>query len=246
MEPIWNERVLKHKDTLVIADLHIGYERELAEKGINIPEQSQKMIENVYKLLEREKTERLVINGDFKHNIPKTTWQEYEDIPKAVDEWLKVVEEIHLVPGNHDGGIDRYLPSDVKMHDSSGVVIDDIGFFHGHARPAEKVLETGKVVIGHCHPAVTLRDSLDNKEKKECWVRMDFSHEEIEGEAVIIPHLNHLLGGISINEDGYLGPFFSDVEISQERIYLLDGTYLGRKTAFTKFTPDNRSYQKRP
>ncbi|MFW5953003.1 MAG: metallophosphoesterase, partial [Candidatus Natronoplasma sp.] len=73
--------MLKFDNTLVIADLHIGYERELEERGINIPEQSQKMIDNVLDILIKEDIERLVINGDFKHNIPKATWQEYQDIP---------------------------------------------------------------------------------------------------------------------------------------------------------------------
>ncbi len=231
MQPLWNERILKFDSTLVIADLHIGYERELEEKGINIPEQSQKMIDKVFDILQRENFERLVINGDFKHNIPKATWQEYKDIPKAVDMWLKTVDEIHFLPGNHDGGIEEYLPSDVKIHRSSGTIIDGVGFFHGHANPTEEVLSTGSVVIGHSHPAVTLRDSLNNKEKKECWVKFDYKWEELEGKAILMPHMNHLLGGISINEEGYLGPFLRNSQLEDEKVYLLDGTYLGsRKT----------------
>ncbi|MBS3781685.1 MAG: metallophosphoesterase [Candidatus Thermoplasmatota archaeon] len=233
MQPLWNERIMKFDDTLVIADLHIGYERELEEKGINIPDQSEKMIDKVFEVLKKEDAERLVINGDFKHNVPKATWQEYKDIPKAVDLWLKGVNEIHLLKGNHDGGIEEYLPSDVIIHGSSGTVIDEIGFFHGHANPREEVLSTGSIIIGHCHPTVTLRDSLDNKEKKECWVKLNYKHEGEEGNAIIIPHLNHLLGGISINEDGYLGPFLNKTELYDEKIYLLDGTYLGTKRSIS-------------
>ncbi|MEF8834618.1 MAG: metallophosphoesterase [Candidatus Thermoplasmatota archaeon] len=229
MQPLWNERILKFDSTLVIADLHIGYERELEEKGINIPEQSRKMIDKVLDVLKKEDFERLVINGDFKHNIPKASWQEYQDIPKAIDTWLKVVEEIHLLPGNHDGGIEEYLPSDVKIHSSSGAVIDDVGFFHGHANPREEVLSTGSVVIGHSHPAVTLRDSLDNKEKKECWVKLRYKWEGLEGKAILMPQLNHLLGGISINEEGYLGSFLKNSKLNDEKVYLLDGTYLGSR-----------------
>jgi len=223
--------MLKFNSTLVIADLHIGYERELEEKGINIPEQSDKMINKVLEVLKKENIERLVINGDFKHNIPKATWQEYQDVPKAVDIWLKSVDEIHLLPGNHDGGIKKYLPSDVIIHNSSGTVIENVGFFHGHANPEEEVLSTGSVVIGHTHPAVTLRDSLNNKEKKECWVKLNYKWNGLEGKAILIPHLNHLLGGISITEEGYIGPFLKNSKLDDEKVYLLDGTYLGlRKT----------------
>ncbi len=234
MEPIWNERVLKHDDLLVIADLHIGYERELEDKGINIPPQSQKMIDRVSRLLEKENADKLIINGDFKHNIPRATWQEYEDIPKAVDEWLKIIDEIHLIPGNHDGGIQEYLPSEVVMHASSGALIDGVGFFHGHAVPEDEIIAAGNLVIGHSHPAVTLRDSLGNREKDECWVKLNYAHDISDGSAVVMPHMNHLLGGVSVNEDGYLGPFLNNTELFEEDIYLLDGTHLGRRESIVE------------
>lgn len=232
MEPIWNRRLLEVDDDLVVADLHVGYERELEEKGVNIPDQSDRMIEPIFEVLERNDIERLIINGDFKHNIPKATWQEYRDIPKMVDEWLKVVEEIHLIPGNHDGGISEYLPSDVFVHDSSGAVIDGTGFFHGHAVPSDEVLSTENIVLAHTHPAVELTDMFRNRKKKECWIRLEYEWEDREGEGIIMPHYNHLLGGTSINaeEDCYLGPFLNNERIRKERVYLLDGTYLGHRT----------------
>lgn len=244
MEPIWNERVLKCEKALVIADLHIGYERELEKKGINVPSQSKKMIKNVSELLKNTEVKKLVINGDFKHNIPKSSWQEYNEIPEAVDQWLKIIDEIHLLPGNHDGGIDRYLPSDVILHDSSGAVIDGVGFFHGHAHPSDEVLSTNNLVIAHCHPTVSFIDSLDEREKKECWVKMEYKNEKGDGEAVLIPHLNPLLGGVSVNEDGYLGPFLKNSRLLNEGIYLLDGTYVGkRKELLIEETKENSFYQ---
>ncbi len=228
MQPIWKERILRHDKTLVIADLHIGYERELEKKGINVPSQSQDMIDDVFRLLKDFDAEKLVINGDFKHNIPKSSWQEYQEIPRAVDQWFKVVDEIHFLPGNHDGGIDRYLPSDVIIHDSSGTVIEGYGFFHGHANPSKKVLECENLIIAHSHPTVSFQDSLDRKEKKECWIKLQYKNEYGEGKAIVMPHLNPLLGGVSVNEDGYLGPFLKNSRIYDEKIYLLDGTYLGK------------------
>ncbi len=222
---------MKAKENLVVADLHVGYERELEEKGINIPDQAEKMIEPVSEILADHDIQRLIINGDFKHNIPKATWQEYRDIPRMVDEWLKTVGEVHLIPGNHDGGITEYLPSDVFIHESSGTVIDGIGFFHGHAIPSEEVLSTENIVLAHTHPAVELIDSFKNKEKKECWVRFEYKWEDGAGEGIIIPHHNPLLGGTSINkkEEHYLGPFLKDERLENERVYLLDGTYLGQR-----------------
>lgn len=227
IQPIWKKRGLLADHTLVIADLHIGYEKELENKGVRLPSQTVDMIDSVVEILREEDIDKLVINGDFKHNIPESTWQEYSEIPEAIDGWLKEVDEIHLIPGNHDGGIDRYLPSDVSIHDPSGWVDDGVGFFHGHAWPSEEVLETGHVIVGHNHPMVTLTDSLGNKEKKQCWIRGKFQLNSYSGKFIMMPHLNPLLGGISVNEDGFLGPFLKNAEMSEEKVYLLDGTKLG-------------------
>nr|AGF93360.1 metallophosphoesterase [uncultured organism] len=228
-EPLWNQKALKIEKTLIIADLHIGYERELEKKGVHLPSQTEKMVDNVIRKLEENEFNKLIIVGDLKHNIPQATWQEYKEIPKAMEQWLRIVDEIHILKGNHDGNISKYVPSEVHIHDSSGSVIDGIGYFHGHANPSKEVVESGMVIIAHNHPTVTLVDSLDNKQKEQCWVRFNYRKDDLEGRGIIIPHYNPLLGGVSINENEYLGPFLRNEDIFGEEIYLLDGTYIGKK-----------------
>ncbi len=226
-QPLWNKRALLTKDTLVVCDLHIGYERELEKKGVHIPSITPNMVEDIRDMMVQKGVKRLVINGDLKHTIPQGTWQEYKEIPEAMDRWLKVVDEVHVVYGNHDGGVDEYLPSEVYIHDSRGYHLDGVGYFHGHARPDPEVLGSDILVTAHSHPAVTLIDSLGQRNKLHCWVRVKYSLDGERGEVVIMPSFNHLLGGTSINEDGYLGPFFRDIEVIEEDVYLLDGTPLG-------------------
>ncbi len=228
-QPLWEERALVIGSTLVVADLHIGYESELRKKGFSVPSQTQGMIDSISRILVETGADRLIINGDLKHNIPKGSWQEYSEIPLAIDTWLKKVEEVHLLKGNHDGEIERYLPSDVIIHDPRGVVIDGIGYFHGHARPCQEVMETGMNVFAHAHPAVSLLDGLARKEKYPCWVRFRYLSGDKQGEGILMPNYNKLLGGVSVNEESYLGPFLKDVEIQEEKIYLLDGTFLGER-----------------
>ncbi len=226
-QPLWNRRALKAGNTLALADLHIGYERDLYKKGVRIPSNTPDMVKRVSKILELQEVEILMIIGDLKHNIPQSSWQEYEEIPKAIEKWLKLVDEIHLVPGNHDGGIEKYLPSDVIIHPSKGTVIGGVGYIHGHALPSDEVLQSDMIVMGHDHPAITLTDSLGTTRKEHCWVRVKFESEMGTGEAVIVPNFNTLLGGTSINTDGHLSPFFRHVFVKKEKIYLLDGTFLG-------------------
>lgn len=241
IQPIWNRRALKAEESIVIADLHIGYESELAEKGVNLPSKTDDMVESISEMIRDEEARRLIINGDLKHNIPKGSWQEYNEIPEAIDKWLKIVDEIHVFKGNHDGGIERYLPSDVFIHEPSGDVIEGVGYFHGHAHPKEEVAGSDHVVIAHTHPSVFFMDGLGRREKKPCWVKMKFlRHDDPDDtrpdkdkpaehvqQAVVMPHLNELLGGISINKDGYIIPFLKTIEILEEKIFLLDGTELG-------------------
>ncbi|MGM0509531.1 MAG: metallophosphoesterase [Thermoplasmatota archaeon] len=242
IQPIWNKRALKVEYAIVVADLHIGYESELAEKGVNLPSKTKEMIDSISQIIRENKARRLIINGDLKHNIPRGTWQEYKEIPEAIDEWLKIVEEVHIFKGNHDGGIERYLPSEVFVHDPSGAVIDGVGYFHGHAHPKEEVARSDKIIIAHTHPSVYFLDGLGRREKKPCWVKMrifrdndeDRKLHEIENigkketqEVVIMPHFNELLGGISINKDGYITPFLKKVSVVEEEVFLLDGTKLG-------------------
>ncbi len=239
IQPIWNERALKVGKNIVVADLHIGYESELAGKGVNLPSKSKEMVDSIAQILKDNKASRLIINGDLKHNIPQGTWQEYKEIPEAIDEWLKNVDEIHVFKGNHDGGIERYLPSDVFIHDPSGDVIDGVGFFHGHAHPKEEVARSSQLIVAHTHPSVFFLDGLGRKEKKPCWVKMKIMKDgkniedlentdnEYSKEIVIMPHFNELLGGISINRDGYIIPFLKTITIVEEDVFLLDGTQLG-------------------
>lgn len=233
-QPLWNKRVLRYEGSLTIADLHIGFERELEEKGVNLPSQTPKMIDTVCEILKDDKIDRLIIDGDLKHNIPEGSWQEYKEIPSAIDRWLKEVEEIHLIPGNHDGNISKYTPSDVIIHEPRGMVIEGIGYLHGHARPSEEVMKCELTVLGHTHPSVTITDSLGKKEKMPCWIRLEYGEDRKR--AIILPTYNELLGGISVNEEGYIGPFLNDIDIKEERIYLLDGTYLGSRDNIGKST----------
>lgn len=228
-QPIWEERVLLMGTKLVVADLHIGYETDLLERGVVVPSQTVKMVARLEKTLIKTGADTLIINGDLKHNIPRGGWQEHSEIPNALDTWLKVVDEIHVIKGNHDGSIDKYLPNEVRLHGPRGAVFDDVGIFHGHANPGEEVLHAPIKVMAHTHPSVTLKDGLGRKEKYPCWAKIKYSFEGKKYPLIVMSAYNELLGGTNINEYDYLGPFLKDLDILEEKIFLLDGTYLGEK-----------------
>ncbi|HPC89128.1 MAG TPA: metallophosphoesterase, partial [Methanothrix sp.] len=66
---------------LVAADLHIGIEHELWLEGVSVPSQTGKMLERLLGCLDEIRPDRLLLLGDVKHNVPRTSWQERREVP---------------------------------------------------------------------------------------------------------------------------------------------------------------------
>src|SRR3989441_12771009 len=61
---------------LAVADLHIGLEEELAEAGVQLPSQADKMAREIEALASEYGTKTLVVLGDVKHFVPKMASRE--------------------------------------------------------------------------------------------------------------------------------------------------------------------------
>ena len=221
---------------LVAADLHLGLEHELQLCGISIPSQTEKILIRLLGYIDRIKPDRLVLLGDVKHNVPRTSWQEKREIPRFLSR-LAARVAVDVVPGNHDSDLADMAPMGVQVRPSSGFVQDNVGYFHGHTWPDEKILSAGLLVAGHLHPAVSLPDPLARPVTRPIWVRSRLLPEqtrlhyglEAENELIIIPAFNFLCGGLPINlpVEDMRGPLFSLVDWEGARLFLLDGTELG-------------------
>jgi len=245
-QPLVNEPALTVGRTLVLADLHIGIEHELALSGINIPSQINRRIDRVLLYLATAKAHRVVLLGDVKHTISKTSALERHDIPHFLRS-LAECAPIDILPGNHDAGIEYWLPRDsrfgIEIHPSKGCGIHGAGLVHGHTWPSTDLLRCNYVIMGHNHPIVRIADPLGHVSSKPVWIRTRFvesvfreRYPEMEGYAdprvIIMPAFNELVGGIAFNEASYetlLGPLFSNraIALGKAQAYLLDGTYLG-------------------
>jgi uncharacterized protein len=255
-QPMINEPALTVGSTLVLADLHIGIEHELALSGINIPSQIERRIDRALRYLDTVKAQRVVLLGDVKHSISKTSPLERHDIPY----FLRSIAEcapVDILPGNHDAGIEYLIPRDtrfeIEIHPSKGYCINSVGLVHGHTWPSTELLRSSYVVMGHNHPIIRLVDALGYVSSKPVWIRACF----VEGvfrkrypelgrynnpRVIIMPAFNELLGGIAFNEASYetlLGPLFANraILLEQAQAYLLDGTYLGTVEQLRKFAP---------
>lgn len=237
IQPVLNEHALLIKDEkiLVIADLHIGIESELRQLGLNAPSQTNKMAERLIILLEKLKPVTIILLGDIKHNIPTSTIGERYDVKKFLSQIDNRIS-IHILPGNHDGNIQRVISSDVSLHPSDGIIIEEIGFIHGHRWPNTEVMNCKTVIIGHTHPTIMLTDRLGYKTFEPCWLKGKcFSNileekypESKNPEIIVIPAFNHLCGGIAVNKESIIGPFNRILDVKNSEVYLSDGSSLGK------------------
>jgi putative SbcD/Mre11-related phosphoesterase len=225
---------------LVVADLHLGLEGELLEKGICLPSQIPETKERLFRLVVRYQVKKILFLGDVKHNVPRATWREWSELPLFFEELIKKVE-VEVVPGNHDGDLEGMIPKGVKILPVTGVRYGEVGFVHGHAWPSREVLETKQFVMGHNHPAIELRDEVGGKVVEPVWLKVKLDSEKLPEEVkvekppelIVMPSFSKLVKGAPVNKqlaDELIGPLFrcGAANLEEAEVYLLDGTYLGK------------------
>jgi len=240
---------------LAIADLHIGWEMALSEKGIHVPTQTSKLLEKLTSLLTTYKPEKLLILGDIKHTVATAEMGEWQDIPDFFNKLKEHIPEIFLIRGNHDGNLEPLLPENMKILPATGITIGKTGLFHGHRWPSPSLLKCETLIMGHVHPVVAFRDPAGFRITKQVWVKakcnsVGLAKTILEKHKVkssdikpktsqifIMPSFNEFLGGRPLNErklgkasnEKIVGPVLRSeaVDMENAEAYLLDGTFLG-------------------
>jgi len=161
----------KSERVLVVADLHIGWEAPLTQKGVHVPSQTPKILDKILQLIKTCKPTRLIFLGDVKHTIAKVEMEEWRDIPDFFEALEKKVSDIQVVPGNHDGNLEPLLPETVKILPTTGIVFGNVGLFHGHAWPAPELLRCRSLITGHLHPMIAFRDPMGFRITRQVWVK---------------------------------------------------------------------------
>ena len=174
----------------------------------------------------------LVLLGDVKHSIPITTRQEYRELPDAL-EAFRSLAPIRVVPGNHDGGIERFL-GDGELLPAKGAVIDGVGYLHGHTAPSEDLL--GRLILlGHLHPVVSVRDDVGCAMRDRVYLSGEFDPRCLDMEPartptriLVLPAFNEFAGYDVLRRGATaLGPIARCMNYDDTDVILPDGTYLG-------------------
>ena len=220
---------------LVVTDLHIGFENTLAANDIFVDPTKiiYESLEELRTIIKSEKPDSLILLGDIKtgiDSISKIEWQ-------AVPSFFEIAKEIDtvLIPGNHDGGIQKLLPNNVKLTSSSGIVIEDALLTHGHIMPSENLSHVNKIIMGHVHPVFFSEGSVLDGQR--VWVSMKTEKRKIfpslqgEIEVIIVPTFNKYFYASRKRYKKSISPIIERIKESYSaKIVTLDGSIIGNES----------------
>jgi DNA ligase-associated metallophosphoesterase len=153
---------------LVVSDLHFGYELSQRVAGRLVPLWGMSSIaDQLEQLLCDYRPERLIILGDLVHDRAAET-----ESRRLIEKLSKLCQLI-LIAGNHD----RHLAGAIALLESWES--EQFHFHHGHGAAGK----TDRIqIIGHHHPAGTVRDGAGLRlkfpafvQQGNCWVMPAFS-----------------------------------------------------------------------
>ncbi len=189
---------------LLVSDLHIGIEREV---GLGRAANTEYMLKKLEILQDKYKVSRLVLMGDVKHrfdlrDIDLVRWFLW----KANDRF----NEIIILGGNHDKGINFINKTEIKILDS--LEIGNYILTHGHdLKPQNKTL-----IIGHEHPVIELGNGFTSA-RYMCFLDFD--------DVIIMPAFNTISPGNDV-----LTYHFSSDYLNNKRwdakVYISDETQI--------------------
>ena len=100
-----------NEKSLVIADLHLGFEAKLSSNNIYLGKNTSvtETAKDIEKILDKTKPESLILLGDIKSGIKSITKTEWNTIPTFF-EIIKKRIDVTVIPGNHDANIEKLIP----------------------------------------------------------------------------------------------------------------------------------------
>jgi len=216
--------LIKDKRILIFSDFHIGCEEALNKQGILVPRfQFKDVIKRLGKIffeLKKIKINKIIINGDIKHEFGRISEQEWRETLRLLDFLTKFCDEIVLVKGNHDKII-GLIAKKKKVSVVDYYFAGDILITHGHKIPNKNILKKAKtIVVGHEHPAISLKEDV-RIEKFKCFLKGKYKRKKL----IVMPSFCLATEGTDILKERLISPFLDhdlrnfEVFIVADKVY---------------------------
>ncbi len=225
------------KKSLIVTDIHIGFENNLTSNDIFIGKNSSinETIQELSEIIDIENPDSVILLGDIKSSIKSISRNEWDEVPMFFEQIRKKCDVI-LVPGNHDANIQRLVPDNISLISSTGMVEENILLTHGNTMPSENFSHVDKIIMGHVHPVFFQEDSVINGQR--VWISLKTEKENIfpnksgELEIIVIPSFNKYFYATHRKQNKKsISPIINKIKsVSNARIVTLDGTIIGDET----------------
>ncbi len=247
MKFITGQAAIQINNNVIISDLHIGIEKELSKRGVNIPlNWTIQKINNILK-----KGQNLIIGGDAKHVITSRVTNTPTPNQLNLQTLRQLLEKINcdkiiIVKGNHDTQIEKIESRRIKI--VKELFLREKGktyaVIHGHTWPSEKALQTDYLIISHEHPGIEFNGDYNYKWREKAWIIGKVKKNPEKGSTgkqliIIMPSFSDFTGMNAFNqpknqiEAGHKPPSLSPilkhfVNIDECEAILLNGLNLGK------------------
>lgn len=203
---------VKSLDAIVVADIHLGLEWELEEKGVHIPFPTYTpIIKSLRNMFGYRSARRLIILGDIKNEFGDINPEEWTQVQDFVNDVRSLGAEPMLVRGNHDNFVRIVLRRlNVEFQD---LPLSLGKYFLIHGDKEHGLPEAGSIMLmGHEHPVVSIRNSIGVKHRFKCFLYGRHGGVRI----IVLPSMNPLTMGMAVNEMGVsslLSPILRKVDV---------------------------------
>jgi len=195
---------LRKEKTLILSDLHLGYEEYLHQKGVFLPKfQFAEIITHLKNILQKVKPETIIINGDLKHEFGRVLKQEWKEVLQLIDFLLQNCQKLILIKGNHDLILGP-IASKKNVEIVNEHQINNILIIHGDKLIQKTSART--IIIGHEHPAISFREK-GKAEKFKCFLVGKWKNKQL----IVLPSFNPLVEGTDIIKEQLLSPFLNNI-----------------------------------
>ncbi len=206
---------LREYKALIIADTHLGFEEEMASKGVLIPPfQLDRVMKVVKKALNLVDPELFVIAGDLKHKFNELGRVERREIAELLTYLLPRVGDVVVVRGNHDNYL-AYMTKKFPFKIVKHLKLGNYLIVHGHKPVPEDIKGWDTLIFGHEHPSITVRNSIGSLGKFPCFLKGKLNNGKT---FITLPAVGAYQTGsrVSLSREGYLSPILKESAVLEE------------------------------
>jgi len=203
-------------ETVILGDTHIGEEEALNDQGIFVPKFAfNDLYKRTQKALDKLNPERIIVNGDIKHNFGYINDDEWDNVITYI-ELLSQYGSIDIIQGNHDVLLEPIMDQ-ADLTVETAITLDDTFICHGHEQVhADWFDDASTIVLGHEHPSVTLRRGERNEQYK-AFVKGRLGDKTV----ILMPSMNQLREGSDVLQEQLLSPYLTEFDLMEANVFLV-------------------------